>query len=375
MKKGIDMKEMKHRVVRFVLGASMLTLMGLGSAFAGPILSLPPNPPGPYTANLTFKSDFSLGAYFISVFGTPTIGTGFNVVQGQSYLTWCVEFSDGILFAGGPVTYTVTGAGPYTFRNTLGTLPLDAQSANWGAVNWLLNNKGMFPTATVVDFQEAIWFLLNGAYHTNQFITVSVPSATTLSMVTMASAHNSFVPVAGQVIAVLADGGDGLTNNGSDPQSLIIEVTVPPQATGCPATQGFFHKANHWPTISGTVDGVTYNASTKMLTFGAGPSYTQKQILELLPSGSLHTGGVENDLSQFIAASLNLLADAQHTATIDGIVSTIAADLAGTNIFSPAVNLTAQAKADLAAYGSALDSYNSAVGLGCSEASGLSVGN
>ena len=374
------MKKMKHRVVRFVLGASMLALMGLGSAFAGPILSLPPNPPGPYTANLTFNSGFSLGSYFLAVFGNPPIGGGFNVVQGQSYLTWCVEFNDGILFTGTGPTFTATGAGPYTFRNTLGTLPADAQSANWGAVNWLLNNKGLFAADThfVIDFQEALWFLLNGAYHSNQFIAAvegSLPSATTLAMVTMASTHNNFVPVAGQVIAVLADGGDGLTNNDTDVQSLIIEVTVPPQATGCPATQGFFHKPSHWPTISGSVDGVTYNATTKTLTFGAGPTYSQAQILELLPSGSLHTGGVENDLSQFIAASLNLIAGAQHTATIDGIVSTIAADLAGTNIFSPAVNLTAQAQADLAADGSALDSYNSAVGLGCSEASGLSVGN
>ena len=353
----------------------MLTLMGLGSAFAAPILSLPPNPPGPYKANLTFKSDFSLGSYFLAVFGTPTIGAGFNVVQGQTYLTWCVESNDGILFGGGPVTYTATGAGPFTFRNTLGTLPLDAQSANWGAVNWLLNNKAQFMPDTnfVVDFQEAIWYLLNGTYYTSQFIS-SAPSTTTTAMVTMAGMHTSFVPVAGQVIAVLLDGGDGLTNNNTDPQSLIIEVTVPPQATGCPATQGFFHKANHWPSISGAFDGVVYNAVTKTLTFGSGPTYTQAQILELMPSGSLHTGGVENDLSQFIAASLNLIAGAKHTATIDTIVSTIAADLAGTNIFNNPVNLTAQAKADLAANGSALDSYNSAIGLGCSEASGLTVG-
>ena len=158
--------------------------------------------------------------------------------------------------------------------------------------------------------------------------------------------------------------------------TAIVQCTP---ATGCPATQGFFHKANHWPLSSGSVDGVTWNATTKTLTFGAGPSYTQVQILELLPSGSLHTGGVENDLSQFIAAALNLIAGAQHTATIDGIISKIAADLAGTNIFfgAPPVNLTAQAVADLTANGTALDDYNSdnpASGLpACSEASGLNV--
>jgi len=67
------------------------------------------------------------------------------------------------------------------------------------------------------------------------------------------------------------------------------------QGTGCPATQGFWHKASHWPTVSGTADGVTWDKSAKTLTIG-GTTYTQAQILELLPSGSLHSGGVENDL-------------------------------------------------------------------------------
>jgi hypothetical protein len=156
--------------------------------------------------------------------------------------------------------------------------------------------------------------------------------------------------------------------------TAIVQCTP---ATGCPATQGFYHKANHWPLSSGSADGVTWNAAAKTLTFGAGPTYTQAQILQLMPSGSLHTGGVENDLSQFIAAALNLIGGAQHNATIDGIVSTIAADLAGTNIFSPPVNLTAQAVTDLNANGTALDDYNSdnpASGLPkCSEGSGLNV--
>ena len=148
-------------------------------------------------------------------------------------------------------------------------------------------------------------------------------------------------------------------------------------ATGCPATQGFWHKANHWPTVSGSIAGVTWNATAKTLSIGA-QTYTQAQILELLPSGSLHTGGVENDLSQFIAAALNVIAGAQQTLQINFIIGTIAADLSGTNLFVPAAtapNIPAQAAADLANYGSALDAYNSATGLGCSEGSGLSTGS
>jgi hypothetical protein len=147
------------------------------------------------------------------------------------------------------------------------------------------------------------------------------------------------------------------------------------QGTGCPATQGFWHKASHWPTVSGTADGVTWDKSAKTLTIG-GTTYTQAQILELLPSGSLHSGGVENDLSQFIAAALNIIAGAKHTSAIDAIIGTIASDLSGIDLFSPApLNIPTQAAADLTLYGTALDNYNSAQGLGCSEGTGLKTGD
>jgi hypothetical protein len=146
-------------------------------------------------------------------------------------------------------------------------------------------------------------------------------------------------------------------------------------ARGCPATQGFWHQANHWPKASGTADGVTWDAPAKTLTIGV-YTYTPNQILQLLPSGSLHTGGVENNLSQFIAAALNLIAGAQHTATIDGIIATIAGDLANTNLFLPApLNIPAKAAADLNSFGAALDAYNSATGVGCNEGAGLNTGN
>jgi hypothetical protein len=230
------MPKIKTGIARLLLGASIFAV--IGSAFAAPTLNLPPNPPGPYTSNLTFASDFTLGSYFTAVFGTPAIPAGLDVVQGTSYKAWCVEFNDGIVFTGGPTIFTAANAGPFTFRNSLGSLPADAQSPNWGAVNWLLNNKG---GNNVIDIQEAIWILLNNSSHSNPFIAAvepSVPSAATNALVTAALTHNSFVPTAGQIVAVLLDGGDGLANNHTDVQSLIIEVTVPRQFTGCTVTQG-----------------------------------------------------------------------------------------------------------------------------------------
>jgi hypothetical protein len=374
------MSKIETGIARLVLGASILAVTG--SAFAAPTLNLPPNPPGPYTGNLTFKTDYSLGSYFTAVFGTPAIPAGLDVVQGVTYKAWCVEFADDITF--NPVdstTYTATNAGPFTFRNTLGTLPSDAQSANWGAVNWLLNNKG---TSSVQDIQEAIWFLLNGAYFTNSSgVPIIAPTATSDALVTAALAHNSFVPVAGQLIGVLLDGGDGLKNNHSDVQSLLIEVTVPPQGTGCPATQGFWHKASRWPNFTKVVDGVTYNGGTDHTMVIGGTTYTEGQLLALLPSGSLHTGGYVNALSQFIAAVLNLSAGAKN-GSVDTTVSTINTDLTGVTFVSgdgsaqhpyKLVPISVSLQNTLTGFTQDLDNYNSAVGMGCSEGSGLILGN
>jgi hypothetical protein len=365
------MSKIKTGIARLVVGASILAVSG--TAFAAPNLSLPPSPPL-YTANFTFASNFTLPAYATAVF--PSLPAGYDVVQGATYNVWCVEFKDNIFISGGPPIWT--GSGQFSMFNTLGTLPPDATSPNWGAVNWVLNNKG---GNNVVDIQEAIWFLLNGNYHTDTFIT-SAPSAAASTLVTAALAHTSFVPVSGQVIGVLLDGGDGLTNDGSDAQSLIIEVTVPPTGTGCPATQGFWHKANRWPNLTKVVDGVTYNGANHTMVIG-GVTYTQGQLLALLPSGSLHTGGYVNALSQFIAAVLNLSSGAKN-GTVDTTVSTINTDLTGITFVTGTgtaadpyklVPISASLQNTLTGFTQDLDNYNSAVGMGCSEGSGLTLGH
>ena len=154
------------------------------------------------------------------------------------------------------------------------------------------------------------------------------------------------------------------------------EIVQCTPATGCPATQGFWHQASHWPAVSGSADGVIWDAVAKTLTIG-GAAYNQTDILQVLPGGALHSGNVANALSQFIAAALNLIAGAQHNATIDGIVATINNELTGPlfGVNGKGQPILNQLPANLTGFLNDLDAYNSAVGMGCTEAAGLRVGN
>jgi hypothetical protein len=152
--------------------------------------------------------------------------------------------------------------------------------------------------------------------------------------------------------------------------------------TGCPATQGFWHKGANWPHVNTTVDGVVYNGATNPITMVIGSkSYTQAQLLLLMPSGGLHSGAFANSLSQFIAAVLNVAAGAQVTPAANAAITGVNAALlaSGLNIFGPGPsinsNFSAATRALVESYETALDNYNSAVGLGCTEGSGLSTGS
>jgi hypothetical protein len=146
--------------------------------------------------------------------------------------------------------------------------------------------------------------------------------------------------------------------------------------TGCPATQGFWHKSSRWPNVSKVIDGVIYNGGTDHSMVIGGIKYTQSQLLLILPSGALHTGGYVNALSQFVAAVLNLAAGAQ-TDSIDSTISAINTDLAGIPFITGTslAPISASLQATLASFETTLDNYNSAVGLGCTEGSGLTLGN
>jgi hypothetical protein len=155
----------------------------------------------------------------------------------------------------------------------------------------------------------------------------------------------------------------------------------PPPPGGCPATQGFWHKGGNWPTGTGTinVDGVIYNYANQSMKIGT-TTYTQAELLQVMPSGTLHPGDYGNSLSQFIAAVLNIAAGAQHTAAGDAAISSDATALAGVSIFcgskdNSLCSVSSTVVSTVEGNESALDDYNSAVGLGCSEGAGLNTGS
>ena len=160
--------------------------------------------------------------------------------------------------------------------------------------------------------------------------------------------------------------------------TIVACPAPPPPAGGCPATQGFWHKACNWPAVTATLDGVTYNGGTNFSMVIGGITYSQADLLKLLPSGSLHSGNYANALSQLVAAVLNLAAGGQHTPAVDTAIANANGALTNNHIFCGAGdnslcsgNWQATVQADLVA----LDNYNSAVGLSCTEASGLTLGS
>jgi hypothetical protein len=188
-------------------------------------------PPGTVTTEVTFSISLSLPSYITIQF--PGLAPGFDVSSTVTYLAWCANFSGTLPVSptGNPDLYSATF--PYTLYNTYGALPANAASSHWGNVNYLLNHKG---SASVAAVQEAIWFLLSGQYHVNQFIP-SVPPPGAAALVADALANgNGFIPAAGQNVAVLLDAGGGLSGLGL--QDLMIEVPVPPNEL-CITETGF----------------------------------------------------------------------------------------------------------------------------------------
>ncbi len=150
-------------------------------------------------------------------------------------------------------------------------------------------------------------------------------------------------------------------------------------ATGCPATKGFWHKASNWPNASVVVGGITYDQATKSMIIG-GVTYTQADLLNFLPTGQPPAGGNGYIIggSQLIAAVLNIAAGAQYTSSVVNSISSFNSLLTGINMISggaiigtPSDPLNSQ----LVNLGGIFDNYNSAVGLGCSEGSGLNTGS
>jgi hypothetical protein len=347
--------------------AALAALVLLGSAqmsLAAPTLVLP-GPLGPST-NPGVVLSHDVNSNDATVFSATFFGLPAGLSVGnQSYLAWCAD-----LF--GEFQHNLASPNLlYTPLDTYGSLPANANTLNhWPEVNWVLNNKD--PNTWVT--QQVIWRLLSGAYAPAGF---PQPQPATDNLYAQALTHHAFVPGQGQVEAVLlyVDGSNNDPNNFY--QDMLFELPVPPPpGTGCPATKGFWHDPSKhlWPDVKINVDGVEYNfLGDHGMTIG-GVHYTQDQLVTIMPSGGSATGGNGFVIagSQLIAAVLNIAAGAQHSSSVDTTISNLNTALHLQNILGPTP--PDPLNSELKAFGDALDTYNSATGLNCTEASGLTLG-
>ena len=164
---------------------------------------------------------------------TPLNGN-YSVIPGITYLGWCLEYDvptnggalhedrlfstygtnlpDNAQFYRDELTPIVQQAGPPALNDPI----------PWGSLNYLLNNK----QGTAQEVQTAIWLLIWGAIPGDWTVTNNVDT-----MVTNARANNNFIPVSGEIIAVLLynDGIGHVVPPPGQPQSqeIVIELTVP----------------------------------------------------------------------------------------------------------------------------------------------------
>ncbi len=124
------------------------------------------------------------------------------------YPGWCVD-KEGVLQNAKVETWNV--------YSTLGVVPSQVPTANWGAINWILNNEGSNDEHVV---QSAIWQLGNGGPHAYWSPVTPAEKAAVSTLVTTALSHASFVPSAGQWYGVIL--WDSKTT-----QDILIPLPVP----------------------------------------------------------------------------------------------------------------------------------------------------
>jgi hypothetical protein len=147
-----------------------------------------------------------------------------------------------------------------------------------------------------------------------------------------------------------------------------IANAIAPPPNGCPATKGFWH--NHaWPTGSATVDGVVYSGAPSYTMTIGGITYSQADLLSLLPTGSRSQAGGNGFRiggSQLIASILNIANGLSHSASVDAAISAMNTELMGHDLRGP--KPSNPLNADLISLGSTLEAYNDgAAALGCTE--------
>jgi len=88
-------------------------------------------------------------------FELADVPTGFDVYNGTDWNGWCAEEN---VYMNPGVWYTVN---LYSSQDpNLSSMPRLYKNGEWDRVNWLLNHKADYPTATYGDIQAAVWYLL-----------------------------------------------------------------------------------------------------------------------------------------------------------------------------------------------------------------------
>lgn len=226
-----------------LLGTALLVAAAGGSSVQA-ACELPP-------VTVCYQPAYSEGISFFDVTITfaPDNGT-YAFPSGAVLPGWCLAkqapIDTEIQYCGAVMTYTT------------GALPVHFQNANWGAVNWLINNRGV---AEMGEVQEAIWTLLENE---------PVPSPAVQALVDAALANGpGFVPAPGQAIGVILDMGASF-----EFQPVLVEVrcqTPPP-----PDQEEYCFEAAEKKICNGTVD------ASFILDFGTGSRYLTS-ALRLVP--------------------------------------------------------------------------------------------
>lgn len=166
-----------------------------------------------------------------------SIGAGYHIVDGFGYLGWCAEdnFQRNVDPNQGERVLLYSSFDP--------KMPIDMRTYQapeipkvregivllgdripWAEVNWILNNKPVTGTPDEIrkDIQKAIWLLIWG-----EAAVLGPPAPRAIALATEATRHADFIPVKGQIIAVILY-ADGIGKN--DPrrfQDSIIETLAP----------------------------------------------------------------------------------------------------------------------------------------------------
>jgi hypothetical protein len=351
------------------------------------------------TKLLTLPNDAGKSTTFnVNVSPLNPLGVGVPHATSPSTFIKAVAFIGDTAYWGDAVDMTVTGFfGTLDMSNPTFVLSQSSivDDTGGGAGQGSLPSHGLtydsFSGCMILSSQDQLWQLCSkpdGAFHivakVSTGLACSHPSGN--PSCSQVNWDQTAVDGAGHLFAANNDGdllfidySQSATKSISDPsnysklQFLAIDLddianVIAPQASGCPATKGFWH--NHsWPTGSVTVGGVVFSGAPDYTMTIGGITYSHADLLSLLPTGSRSQAGGNGFRiggSQLIAAILNVANGSSDSASLDATISAMNTELTGHDLrgSKPSNPLNA----DLISFGSTLDAYNSSAGsLGCTE--------